>query len=96
MITNADRLMAQRANKSLEDYFLDKLYQWESTLDALSQAKKYKIANGQGSSRENERVEIADAEAQVRKWTEKLENLLGESTTSPKVRTLFTAGFANA
>ena len=96
MITNADKLLAKAkypklaVNEALEKYFLDKLTIWSETLETLSQNQSYKISNGQNSSRDLERVEVAEAQSQVNIWTEKLENLIGTSTTAPKIRTVFT------
>ena len=92
MITNADRLLAARASKTLEDYFLDNLVIWKNTLDSLSQNQSYQISNGQNSKRELERVKIEDAQKQVDKWENKLECLTGSSITAPKIRTIYTAG----
>jgi len=90
MITNADRLRASKVGKSLEDYFLDNLDEWETALSAISQAQSYTISNGQSSSRTLTRANLKEVETQVNRWTEKIENLLDSSTVSPKFRTIFT------
>jgi len=96
MITNADKLLAkakyptESESKALELYFLDKLTLWNNTLESLSQNQSYKISNGQSSSRDLNRVEIEDAQSQVNIWTDKLENLIGQSADAPKLRTVFT------
>ena len=89
MITNADRLRAKQAGKTLENYFLDNLDIWETALESVSQAQSYTISNGQSSSRTLTRANIKEIENQVNKWTEKLENLVDLSTLSPKIRTIF-------
>ncbi|MHA1193228.1 MAG: hypothetical protein ACTSP9_13180 [Promethearchaeota archaeon] len=96
MITKADELLAVKAGKSLEDYFLDNLVIWTNTLESLSQNQKYIISNGQNSKRELERVQIKEAQSQVDYWTEKIECLDGKSLTAPKIRTLFTTGYPYA
>jgi len=90
MITNADRLRASKVGKSLEDYFLDNLDEWETALSALSQSQSYTISNGQSSFRTLTRTNLKEVETQVNRWTEKIENLLDSSTVSPKFRTIFT------
>lgn len=93
MITTADKLRASKLGKTLEDYFLDNLDEWENTLSALSQNQEYKISNGQNSKRELLRVKIDEAQTQVDRWTNKLECLeTGSSVDAPKIRTVYTAG----
>lgn len=90
MITNADRLRAAKLGKSLEDYFLDNLDEWETALSAISNAQSYTISNGQSSSRTVTHANLKEVESQVNKLTEKIENLIDSSTLSPKFRTIFT------
>ena len=98
MITYADKLIAKSKypslseKEALKEYYLDNLIMWNNTLESLSQNQSYKISNGQNSSRDLERVTIEDAQNQVNKWTEKLENLTGSSITKPIFSTIQTHG----
>ncbi len=98
MITYADKAIAKSKypslteNKALEQYFLDNIILWSNTLESLSLSQDYKISNGQNSQRELTRVEVAEAQTQLSKWTEKLENLNGGSTQAPKFATIQTHG----
>jgi len=98
MITYADKAISKSKypllteNEALKQYFLDNIILWSNTLESLSLSQDYKISNGQNSERQLTRVEVAEAESQLKKWTEKLENLNGSSTTKPRFATIQTHG----
>ena len=98
MITYADKALAKSKYPSLAEtaalkqYYLDNVILWSNTLESLSLSQEYKISNGQNSQRDLKRVEVEEAESQLYKWTQKLEEVNGGSIGKPRFTTIQTHG----